>query len=76
MLGNFGATDVGWLGGDLNGNGVVGSADFGLVLGNFGFVAEPGSLSELATVPEPSSLFLVIVGVLAGCWKRRWRTGR
>ena len=63
ILGNFGATDVGWLGGDLNGDGVVSNADFGLVLGNFGFQAL--SVTELATVPEPSTVWLALMGLFA-----------
>ena len=74
VLGNFGATDVGWAGGDLNGDGVVGNADFGLVLGNFGFAVSSGSLhasaGELAAVPEPSTFWLALVGLCAACRTR------
>ncbi|MEM1012113.1 MAG: PEP-CTERM sorting domain-containing protein [Planctomycetota bacterium] len=75
---NFG-TDAGWAGGDFDGDGSVSLADFGLLRSSFGFDRETGDRAGsltfpaalAATVPEPTSLGLLLCGGLMGLRRRR-----
>jgi hypothetical protein len=70
VLSNYNGAFTGdtWASGDFDGNLTVNGADLNIVLSNYNQSSVVG-----AAVPEPSSLFLVMVGALgaAGLWRRR-----
>jgi hypothetical protein len=57
---NFGTQQTAFHGGDIDGDGAVGLSDFGLLKTNFG--ATTGTPATRATIPEPSSLCLAVLG--------------
>ena len=66
LLNNFGSADglppagVGWPGGDVDADGMVDSVDLGQLLNNFGFT----SAAAVASVPEPSGVHLLLLGLV------------
>ncbi|MFW5840272.1 MAG: CAP domain-containing protein [Planctomycetota bacterium] len=70
LLSGYGSSGTGYLGGDLNGDGVVNSADTELLLGNW----SPGGGAALAVMPEPAGLGVLLAGA-AGLIGRRRRRG-
>ncbi len=73
---NFGNTGDSWIPGDANGTGTVSADDYASVQLNFGNTLEMGG----ATVPEPATLSLLVMGGLvmlrrrsAQVLRRRWR---
>jgi hypothetical protein len=78
LASNFGRpSEPDWGRGDFNHDGAVNGADFALLAGNFGGSA-PGALGgghilgTAAVVPEPSSLWVLALGLTAPLL-RRWR---
>ena len=59
-----------WSEGDWNGDGQFNSADFVAAFGGGGYESGPRD-GNLQTVPEPSSIFLVGIGLLAFAARRR-----
>ena len=59
-------SSVGWSDGDFNGDGIVGSADLVIALGRGCYEGScgPQPLVAVAVVPEPSTCFLLLVGML------------
>jgi T5SS/PEP-CTERM-associated repeat protein len=67
----LGQTGTG-LAADGNGNGQIDSGDFDVWRAHFGQTAGSGSgVSTNATVPEPASALMLLVGLLAMCSRRR-----
>ncbi len=68
LLSNFGMTDADWIDGDFTGDRIVDDADLSLLLTNFGSIAVFGSSASLAgnaaTIPEPASLSVFMLGCL------------
>lgn len=60
---------------DFDGNGNVDVVDFGVFGDNFGLAIPAAAAGSVAGVPEPTSMFMVIVGMIAGATMlRRKRT--
>ncbi len=69
---NFGATDESSLNGNGSGSGGVDEADYDLWVSNFGETLDVESSS--ASVPEPSSLTVLLFSVVGSVCQRRKRT--
>ena len=65
---NFGSTNM--LAADGNGDGIIDAADYSVWRDHLGQSAGAGSLTS-GTVPEPSTLLLLVAGTLAMCVRRR-----
>jgi hypothetical protein len=61
-----------WSTGDFNGDGITNSGDLVTALAGGGY--EQGPMQAVASVPEPSSLLLVLLGTLAALGTGRRRT--
>ncbi len=62
---NYGASGTwGWGDGDFDGDTVVNVNDLGILATNYG-------IGTVSAVPEPSTLCLLIIGMLAFAWRRR-----
>jgi len=61
LAGNYGRTDMGFLGGDFNGDGVVGIADLAALADTY----------TSSTVPEPSSMALLTLAAATFVRRRR-----
>ncbi len=77
LLANFGKTGAKWFEGDFTGDGLVDDADLSLLLANFGQSRTFGSNSLIGSnlvpqvIPEPSSLWLLGLGVGGMLIRRR-----
>ena len=72
VLANFGQTGMTWRQGDFNGDGKVDVNDLTVVLSQFG--SSVGGSAGIAPVPEPSTIAIVVaglLGLLAYGWKHR-----
>ena len=68
LSGSFGLSEAEWTDGDFDASGGVEFADFLILSGNFGQTA---AAAELATVPEPTTGSLAILGMVAMLRLRR-----
>ena len=68
LSGNFGVAEAAYTDGDLNLDGNVGFADFLILSANFGQGGEFGG--EVASVPEPDSLTVLLLAILALGYRR------
>jgi uncharacterized protein YjbI with pentapeptide repeats len=71
LAANYGSGDSGtWGSGDFNGDGQVDVGDLGILAANYGT-----SISIMASVPEPGTIFLMLIGTL-GLLTRRSERGQ
>jgi hypothetical protein len=56
---------------DGNGNGTIDAGDFDVWTMHFGEHAGSGSAASASAVPEPTSLWLLLLGILANCFRQR-----
>jgi len=63
--------EAGWGGGDTDGNGTIEFADFLALSANFGFNAAAQTMSQPASVPEPSTGLLGLIAGLPLLHRRR-----
>ena len=66
--------DAFWTSGDFNGDGRANSSDLVVALSDGGY--EQGPLGAVASVPEPSSLVLVLLGLFGAAGRLRREVGR
>ena len=85
VLSNYNKTGATWAKGDFDGNGTVNGADLTIVLSNYNQtlnLGQVGNLSYGAAVPEPATMALLPVVLLAGLARLRgrdadsWAAGR
>ena len=75
LLTNFGNINAAWTEGDFTGDGVVDDADLSLLLTNFGgdvrsLFTSSGLSTNIATIPEPTTLTLLSLGGLLLRWRQ------
>jgi hypothetical protein len=68
VLTNYDKADANWTTGDFDGDGTANISDLSVVLTNYD---TSSSAASIRAVPEPSSLLLVAIGLVAFVWWRR-----